>query len=99
MNIQKDSEKGRKIMAEENKVEEVKLAQIAGGQTEEEYYAEYEKYGLLDTEEHLLQGKKCDFCNRGKLQFLRYQQGRFGNKEAIYRCSLCNEYAVTALRK
>ena len=37
MNIQKDSEKGRKIMAEENKVEEVKLAQIAGGQTEEEY--------------------------------------------------------------
>ena len=86
-------------MAEKNKVEEVKLAQIAGGQTEEEYYAEYEKYGLIDTDEHLLQGKTCDFCNRGKLQFIRYQQGRFGNKEAIYRCSLCNEYAVTALRK
>ena len=34
-------------MAEENKVEEVKLAQIAGGQTEEEYYAEYDGVVLM----------------------------------------------------
>ena len=36
---------------------------------EEEYYAELEKFGLIDTEAHLLQGTKCDCCNIGKLSF------------------------------
>ena len=40
-----------------------------GGQTEEEYYAELEKFGLIDTEAHLLQSTKCDCCNIGKLSF------------------------------
>ena len=75
------------------------LKSVAGGQTEEEYYAELAKFGLLDTEEHLLNGKKCGDCNMGKLSFLRYQPGPFGNKEAVYYCNLCHEYTVTGLRK
>ena len=86
-------------MSEEKKISTEVLEKISGGQTEEEYYEELEKYGLLDTEAHLLNGTKCDCCNRGKLKFHHYQTGRFGNKEAVYFCSLCGEYTVTGLRK
>ena len=86
-------------MSETKRIDIEALAKVSGGQTEEEYYEQLEKFGLLDTEEHLLEGKKCDLCHIGKYRFLRYQKGRFGNREAIYSCSLCNEYAVTGLRK
>ena len=47
-------------MSEKNKtVDNEVLKSVAGGQTEEEYYAELAKFGLINTEEHLLNGKKC----------------------------------------
>ena len=75
------------------------LEQVTGGESEEQYYAEYAKFGLIDTEEHLLQGKTCTDCNYGKLTFWRYQPGPFGNKEAVYYCNTCHEYTLAALRK
>lgn len=56
-----------------NTVDSEVLKSVAGGQNEEEYYAELAKFGLIDTEEHLLNGKKCGDCNMGRLSFLRYQ--------------------------
>ena len=76
-----------------------KLSEITGGMTEEKYYAEYEKYGPLDTEEHILQGGRCPECHKNTLRFWRYQPGPFGNKEAVYVCDECHEYQITVLRK
>ena len=75
------------------------LAKVSGGESEDQYYAEYERFGLIDTEEHLLNGKTCTDCNYGKLKFWRYQPGPFGNKEAVYYCDTCHEYTLAALRK
>ena len=48
-------------MSEKNKtVDNEVLKSVAGGQTEEEYYAELAKFGLIDTEEHLLNGKNVE---------------------------------------
>ena len=86
-------------MMKENKLIEEELEKVSGGYSEEEYYAEFEKFGLIDTEEHLLSGRTCQDCSRGKLRFWRYQPGPFGNKEAVYYCDLCHEYTIAALRK
>ncbi|MBR4456035.1 MAG: hypothetical protein IKS32_07400 [Solobacterium sp.] len=75
------------------------LKKVSGGATEEEYYAEYEKFGLIDTEDHLLEGKTCRDCSFGKLRFWKYQPGPFGNKEAVYYCGACSEYTIAPLRK
>ena len=46
-----------------------KLETVRGSQTEEQYYKEYEELGLLDTEEHLLEGGRCRDCGYGTLRF------------------------------
>lgn len=84
---------------ENSKIDANVLAKVSGGQTEEQYYDELAKFGLLDTEEHLLEGKTCSDCNRGKLKFWKYQPGPFGNQEAVYYCDLCHEYTVTGIKK
>ena len=87
------------MMSKENKLIDEELAKITGGRTEEEYYAEYEKFGLLDDESHRLEGRKCRDCDWGKLRFWKYQPGPFGNKEAVYYCETCHEYTIAVLRK
>ena len=76
-----------------------KLETVSGGKTEEEYYAGFERFGHIDTEEHLLEGTTCRDCGWGKLRFWKYQPGPFGNREAVYECDSCGEYTVAALRK
>ena len=76
-----------------------KLETVRGSQTEEQYYKEYEELGLLDTEEHLLEGGRCRDCGYGTLRFWKYQPGPFGNRVAVYTCDDCNEYTLAALRK
>lgn len=41
---------------------EENLSAVSGGYTEEEYYAQAEKFGHIDTEAHLLEGTKCPDC-------------------------------------
>lgn len=86
-------------MANEKNLSNEKLEEVAGGGTEEEYYAEHEKFGLIDDESHRLEGTTCRDCGCGKLKFWRYQPGPFGNKEAVYYCQTCHEYVITVLRK
>lgn len=87
-------------MAEKDiRIIDEKLNAVSGGLTEEEYYAQAKKFGHVDTEAHLLEGTTCPDCQWGKLHFLRYQPGPFGNKEGVYYCELCHEYTVTALMK
>ncbi len=78
---------------------EENLSAVSGGYTEEEYYAQAEKFGHIDTEAHLLEGTKCPDCGWGKLTFWKYQPGPFGNKEGVYYCDTCHEYTITVLRK
>lgn len=93
-------EKEKTDMSKEEKVIETEiLSKVSGGETEEQYYEEFAKFGLIDTEEHLLQGTTCRDCDWGKLKFWKYQTGPFGNKEAIYYCDACHEYTVAPLRK
>ena len=75
------------------------LESVSGGKTEEEYYADFERFGHIDTEAHLLEGTTCRDCGWGKLRFWKYQPGPFGNQEAVYECDSCREYTVAALRK
>lgn len=77
-----------------NIINEEEAAKVSGGVTREEYVAQFRKFGLIDGATPQHNGDTCDTCSRGKLNFLKYQTGRFGDKESIYRCSLCNEYAV-----
>ena len=81
-----------------NRLIEEELEKASGGYSEAEYYAENEKFGLIDTEAHLLSRTACQDCDRGKLRFIRYQPGLFGNREAVYCCDLCAEYTAAALR-
>ena len=75
------------------------LETVSGGETEEQYYADYERLGLIDTEQHLLEGGRCRDCGWGTLHFWKYQTGPFGNREAVYECEDCHEYTLAALRK
>ena len=84
---------------ENRKLGSEQLESVAGGESEEQYYAKYARYGIIDTEEHFLQGTTCSDCGYGTLRFWRYQPGPFGNKEAVYSCNLCGEYTIAPLRK
>lgn len=89
----------RTIMSEAKKrITTDELDQVSGGRTEEDYFAQAERFGMIDTDAHLYDGKTCGDCGWGKLRFERYQPGPFGNREGVYYCSTCHEYTVTVLR-
>ena len=87
------------MVSKNNVLIDDELEKITGGETEEHYYAEYAKFGLIDDETHRLNGTTCRDCNWGKLKFWRYQPGPFGNKEAVYYCDTCHEYTIAVLPK
>ena len=86
-------------MTEKKVLDERIMSKVNGGQTKEEYFAEYRRLGMIDGPEPQHNGDCCRDCGVGIITFWRYQRGAFGNREAIYECDTCREYIIYAVEE